>query len=62
MNDALPLTPAEAAEKERHVLLQNAMNDHLDRIETETRRYRADVAHIEHVYRLRLGLDKQEAR
>lgn len=44
-----------AAETERLVLLQQAMREHEERVQTEMRRFRSEVSHIQDVYQLRLS-------
>lgn len=42
-----------AAEAERHTLLAQAARGHAERADSETRRYRDELEHIENVYRSR---------
>ena len=53
-HDPAPATILAVAENERHTLLAQAAQDHLSRVEAETRRYRDELAHIESVFASRL--------
>lgn len=53
------LTREQAAEQERHGLLAAELVTHLSNIKSEMRRYDAAIAHIDSVYRLRLGLEQE---
>jgi len=54
------LTCEQAAEQERHELLAAELVIHLSNIKSEMRRYDAAIAHIDSVYRLRLGLESPQ--
>lgn len=53
------VTPVMAAHLERHSLTETEIRRHLDNTRTEIRRHGEALAHIEHVFRLRLNQDTE---
>jgi len=57
--DPDPATILAVAEDERHTLLAQESENHLNRMEAEIRRHRAELAHIESVFRSRIASQSQ---